>query len=231
MHTPKLILASNSPRRRQLIAAFGWEFRVLPADIDETPLPDEPPPDYVARLALAKGRALLSQAAEDEIIVAADTSVADGTEILGKPLNSTDAWRMLRQLCGRTHQVHTAVAVLRRSDQLAVVDVCTTDVPMRTYTPQEMAAYISSQDPFDKAGAYAIQHRGFHPVESLAGCYANVVGLPLCHLTRLLRRAGVDFHGGLPAYCQAQFDYACPVSETILAHRLGPDHLGASLEN
>ena len=231
MQPPKLILATKSPRRRQLIAAFGWEFRVLPADIDETPLPAEPPPDYVARLALAKGRALLPQADENEIIVAADTSVADGVEILGKPLNATDAFRMLRQLGGHTHQVYTAVAVLRRSDQLAVVDVCTTDVPMRVFSGLEIAAYISSRDPFDKAGAYAIQHRGFHPVESLAGCYANVVGLPLCHLTRLLRRAGVDFQGDLPAYCQAQFDYACPVSETILAQRLGSDRLGSSLEN
>ncbi len=216
MNVPKLVLASNSPRRRQLIALGGWAFRVAPADIDETPLPAEAPRDYVARLALGKAQALLPKAAQDETIVAADTTVADGMEILGKPVDAADARRMLRQLCGRTHQVYTAVAVVPAASRASRVEVCATDVPMRAYSDLEIEQYIASGDPFDKAGAYAIQHSGFRPVTGLAGCYANVMGLPLCHLTRLLRQVGIQPASDVPARCQAVVEYACPVFVEIL---------------
>ncbi len=136
---------------------------------------------------------------------------------------------MLERLRGRTHQVLTALAVVRlRTEELAQraqarpskwrmeCDLCVTDVPMRQYSAAEMEHYIASGDPMDKAGAYAIQHRGFHPVESLQGCYANVVGLPLCHLLRTLRKLGVDSQADLPAACQATLGYNCPVYQQVL---------------
>ncbi len=216
MAQPLLILASNSPRRRQLIALGGWSFRVAPADIDETPFSGEEPRRYVARLALSKAQSAMRAVSTADLVVAADTTVADGVEILGKPVNEPDAWRMLRQLRGRVHQVYTAVAVLRPHDGMELVDVCETDVPMRDYIDEEIAAYIASRDPFDKAGAYAIQNHDFHPVTELAGCYANVMGLPLCHLTRLLRQAGIYPAGPIPPACQAALDYSCPVFGQIL---------------
>ena len=117
---------------------------------------------------------------------------------------------------GRSHQVLTALAVLQSRSGRLLTDVCVTDVPMRAYTEAEIEAYVASGDPLDKAGAYAIQHAGFHPVASLAGCYANVVGLPLCHLARMLRTLGLPPQADLPQACQAALGYQCPVYEQIL---------------
>jgi MAF protein len=211
-----LVLASNSPRRRQLLALGGWVFRVQPADVDETPLLDEDPVRYVERLAVQKAGVVLAHSAADEIIVAADTTVADGDQILGKPVDALEAWEMLRQLRGRSHQVHTAIAVLRQRDHLEMTAVCSTDVPMRAYTDAEIEAYITTGDPFDKAGGYAIQHRGFNPVRELTGCYANVMGMPLCHLTRLLRKAGLTPQSDISQACQAVLEYECTIYKTIL---------------
>lgn len=211
-----LVLASNSPRRRQLLALGGWVFRVQPADVDETPLLDEDPARYVERLAVQKARVVLAQSAADEVIVAADTTVADGEQILGKPAHALEAWEMLRQLRGRSHQVYTAVSVQRQRDYLEMTDVCSTEVPMRSYSDEEIEAYIATNDPFDKAGGYAIQHRGFNPVPQLTGCYANVMGMPLCHLTRLLRRAGLAPQGDIALACQAALEYECTVYSKIL---------------
>jgi MAF protein len=142
--------------------------------------------------------------------------VVDAGAILGKPNDADQARAMLRQLRGRSHQVLTALAVLQsRSDRL-LTDVCVTDVPMRAYTEAEIEAYVASGDPLDKAGAYAIQHAGFHPVASLAGCYANVVGLPLCHLARTLRKLSLPPRADLPQACQAALGYQCPVYDQIL---------------
>ncbi|MEN8172814.1 MAG: Maf family protein [Chloroflexota bacterium] len=215
-----LILASNSPRRRQLLSLFGWEFKVVPADVDESTREDEPPADYVRRLAAAKARAVGAQVGADGIIIAADTTVVDGAEILGKPVDAADAERMLNQLRGRSHQVLSALAVLRAADGRLLVDCCHTEVPMRDYDDAEMQNYIGSGDPMDKAGAYAIQHTGFHPVEKLSGCYANVVGLPLCHLTRTLGALGIRSDEQIPAVCQSTLNYSCPAFESILRERL-----------
>jgi septum formation protein len=211
-----LVLASNSPRRRQLLDSAGWNFRVMPADVDEVIYPEETPPDYVLRLAESKARAVGAQVDEDVIVLAADTTVVDGNKILGKPVDDEDAERMLRCLRGRTHQVYTALAVYRVTEDKLLTDLCLTDVPIRNYSDDEMMVYIRSGDPLDKAGAYAIQHRGFHPAETLTGCYANVVGLPLCHLTRTLEKLGVGSTTDIPEMCRNNFGYQCSIYNQIL---------------
>ena len=210
----KLILASNSPRRRELIALFDWPFTVIPADIDESRLPEESPVQYVRRLACEKAQAIAAQ--ENGLIVAADTIVADGDELLGKPLDEDDARRMLVQLRGRTHQVYTGIALIDTETGESFDDVCRTDVPMREYSDNEIEEYIATGDPMDKAGAYAIQHAGFHPVEELTGCYASVMGLPLCHLVVGFRQTGFSPTSELPNRCQALLDYQCPIFDDIL---------------
>jgi septum formation protein len=213
-----IILASNSPRRKELLALFGLPYRASPAAIDESPLPGEAPRAYVLRLAESKARAVASQVPIDYLVIAADTTVADGMDILGKPVDEQQAVEMLTRLRGHIHQVYTAVAILRLADNVLLLDSCATEVPMRDYSPQEIAAYVATGDPLDKAGAYAIQHAGFHPVDQLQGCYANVVGLPLCHLTRLLRRLNVEPQAYIPAACQAAMEYTCPVFRDILSN-------------
>jgi septum formation protein len=215
----KLILASNSPRRRDLLSLTDWNFQVIPAEVNEDPHPGESPSNYVLRLAESKARAVVAQRNEADFVVAADTTVVDSAnggdvEILGKPLDAADAQRMLQQLRGRTHQVLTAIAVLHK-DQFRT-DLCCTDVPMREYNDTEMRIYIESGDPLDKAGAYAIQHADFHPVENLTGCYANVVGLPLCHLTRTMSQLGISPGVDMPAACQASLGYPCSIFDSIL---------------
>ena len=210
-----LVLASNSPRRRQLLA-LGWKFQVIPAEVDERPLPGEQPKDYVLRLAEGKARVAGSRSPRDAIVIAADTTVVDGTDILGKPVDNHQAQAMLHRLRGRSHQVYTALALLRIADGALLTDWCRTDVPMRDYSDQEMLAYIATGDPLDKAGAYAIQHNGFKPVEHLEGCYANVMGLPLCHLTRTLEKLGAHPETDLPQTCQSALDYICPVYQQVL---------------
>ncbi len=220
MSVPVLLLASNSPRRRQLLALGEWEFEVFPANIAENPLPGESPAHYALRLAEAKARAAAAQAEPGRLVVAADTIVVDqtssGPEILEKPSSPSDAFRMLAQLRGRAHQVYTALAVYDPVQERLCTDICLTDVPMRAYTDAEIQAYIASGDPMDKAGAYAIQNDPFHPVDHLEGCYASVMGLPLCHLLRTLRRFGVYPTLDLPHACQEAIHYDCPVYEEIL---------------
>lgn len=212
-----ILLASNSPRRRELLSLAGWQFKVHPAQVDERPYPGEPSEGYVLRLSEMKARAVAPQAGEARLVVAADTTVVDRGEILGKPEDEDEAMAMLSRLQDDIHQVYTAVAVLDVETGELLTDLCSTDVPMRAYSVEEMQAYVASGDPFDKAGAYAIQHRGFHPVENLQGCFANVMGLPLCHLTRTLRKLGIHPAQDVPQACQAHLDYACPVFEEILS--------------
>jgi MAF protein len=210
-----LILASNSPRRRQLLALAGWDFIVSVADVDESPLPNESPATYVLRLAETKARAI--QAEAGQIILAADTTVVDGSDILGKPRDNREAIAMLTRLRGRTHQVYTGIALLRISDGLLLRDLCVTDVPMRGYSDEEIQLYIATGDPLDKAGAYAIQHPEFSPVASMDGCYASVMGLPLCHVVRLMRNMGLSPNTDVPLNCQKLLEYDCPVYTSILS--------------
>ena len=215
--TYKIALASNSPRRKQLLALGGWQFKLIPADIDETPHPGEFPAEYALRLAREKACCAAERAEAEEVIIAADTIVIDGEAILGKPRDTADAFAMLRRLRARVHHVYTALALRRSSDNAVLSDFFATEVPMRAYTEAEIEAYIASGDPMDKAGAYAIQHRGFNPVASLQGCYANVMGLPLCHLARSLRCLGISPITNIAQACQETLQYACPVYLQVLA--------------
>ncbi len=198
------------------MALGDWTFTSAASDVNEDQLPGEPPADYVRRLAEDKARAAAAGAASDQVIVAADTTVADGETLLGKPRDAAEAVTMLRQLRGRTHQVYTGLVVLDMAAGQMARDLCVTDVPMRDYSDAEIDRYVQSGDPFDKAGAYAIQHDQFHPVAAMQGCFASVMGLPLCHLLRLFRRLGLVPDEQVPSRCQAYLDYSCPVSDAIL---------------
>ncbi len=213
---PQLILASNSPRRRQLLALTDLDFIVSVANIDETPYENESPADYVLRLAETKARAAASHT-EARFHLAADTTVVDGNTILGKPQDNAEALAMLTRLRGHTHQVYTGVALLRISDGFLLKELSVTDVPMRNYSDAEIHAYIATGDPLDKAGAYAIQHPQFHPVAYMSGCFASVMGLPLCHVVRMLKKMNEVPNADVPLKCQALLDYQCPVSEKILS--------------
>jgi len=216
VNNPLLVLASNSPRRRELLRLGGWKFQTRPADVDESQQPGEAPGAYVLRLADSKAHACAKSAQAEEIILAADTAVIHGSAILGKPKDMAEAAEMLKILRGRSHQVYTGIAVLRLSDGSMVTDLCTTDVPMRATRDDEIEAYVATGDPLDKAGAYAIQNAGFHPVEALQGCYASVMGLPLCHLTRCLHKLAVFPRSNIAAECQSALGYACPISSAVL---------------
>jgi len=212
----KILLASNSPRRRELMALGEWTFTISVSDVDESQRPGESPADYVLRLAEDKARAAASHARPDQVIVAADTTVVNGDTLLGKPQDAAEAVAMLKQLRGRVHRVYTGLAVLNKGTGQLVQDLCVTDVPMRDYSDGEIDRYVQSGDPLDKAGAYAIQHDEFHPVVALNGCFASVMGLPLCHLLRLFGRIGLAPDDQVPSRCQTYLDYSCPVSHAIL---------------
>ena len=199
---------------------LGVEFKVQPADIDESRLEGESPSDYVSRLAREKACAIAAQEGEGQIFIAADTTVADGEELLGKPKDDNDAKLMLEQLRGRTHEVYTGMAVFSKSANKILIELSCTDVPMRDYTDSEIDEYIASGDPFDKAGGYAIQHQDFHPVEKLNGCYANVMGLPLCHLSRTLKQFGIELDVDVAKVCQQELDYNCDIYGKVLEGEL-----------
>ena len=186
---PQLVLASGSPRRRELLAGLGLRPLVRPADIDEQPLEAEPPADYVLRLARTKATTL---AHPGELVLAADTTVALGNEILGKPEDAADAGRMLRQLAGREHEVLTGVAVFDPAADRLVAEVDIARVRFAAMTDAEVAWYVATGEPLDKAGAYGIQGAASLFIEALEGTYSNVVGLPLPLLYHLVRAAGYD---------------------------------------
>ncbi|NQU29961.1 MAG: septum formation protein Maf [Anaerolineae bacterium] len=211
-----ILLASQSPRRRELLSCTGLGFDVTSADVDESILPDEKPADYVLRLAESKARASARDAEDAQVVIGSDTAVVDADQILGKPRDAREAKAMLRQLRGRTHQVYTAIAIFRPDDGMLETDLCISDVPMREYNDTEMDTYIQSGDPLDKAGGYAIQHAGFHPVESFSGCFASVMGLPICHTARALEKAGVTVSADMPQLCQSSLNYDCTISTAVL---------------
>lgn len=198
----KIVLASASPRRAEILRNAGFPFEILPGSIDETPLPGEPAHDYVLRLAREKSFAAAKTlgemceaspdpapepVSESSLIVAADTAVAIGNEILGKPTSVDDARRMLRLLGGRTHEVLTGLSVRKVPGSAEISGVETTRVTFLPLSDEDISYYISTGEPFDKAGAYGIQGIGGRYVERIEGCYFNVMGLPLSRLWRALR--------------------------------------------
>lgn len=184
----QLILASASPRRRELLQQIGVKFRLEVADIDETPLSAETPAAYVARLALGKAQKV---AANNPgcVVLGSDTTVVLDDEILGKPENDADARRILATLAGRRHQVMTAVALVR--DDLQRQQTVITQVHFAALTAAQIAAYVATGEPADKAGAYGIQGLGAVLVDAIDGSYSNVVGLPLTETAAMLQEFNI----------------------------------------
>jgi septum formation protein len=194
----RLILASSSPRRYELLKVTGLPFEVARPDIDEAVQPGEPAGNYVMRLSLEKAWAIGGSVPDSALVLSADTTVVDGAQILGKPDSTEDAVSTLRQLRNRTHLVHTGVTVLDTDTGQSTTRLTTTRVQMRPYTDEEIAAYVASGDPIGKAGSYAVQNPAFHPVNRLDGCYTNVVGLPLCTVCVILAEYGVQTPTPIP---------------------------------
>jgi septum formation protein len=186
----KLILASASPRRAEILRNAGIQFSVLSSAVDETPVPGESPQDLVRRLALAKAELVAARAVGPAIVIAADTIIALEGAILGKPRTSEDARQMLAKLSGRTHTVMTGVLLIRLPDVERREFIETTQVHFASVSKEEIAKYLSSGEPFDKAGAYAIQGLGGRFIPRIDGCYFNVVGLPLARLCKELTELG-----------------------------------------
>ncbi len=230
MNAPEVILASNSPRRLQFFHLLGIPFHPESADIDESPAPNEPPVELVTRLALAKTLTVAARHTSgaarpgpvpphDILVIGADTVVAIEGVLLGKPADADEARSMLVRLRARTHQVHTALALALVAGVELKCKRCllnTTTVKMRDYSDDEIADYVATGDPMDKAGAYAIQHPQFRPVQSLSGCPAGVMGLPVGDLLRLLadfnltvKRSPVQICPALTGLqcCQQQAEY------------------------
>lgn len=205
----KLLLLSQSPRRRKMVNWLEIPVDALSVHIDERPAPDEHPATLATRLALEKNQALADSPSEAWIL-AADTTVDLEGRSLGKPCNPAEAQHLLRQLRDRPHEVHTGVALRISQTQETTVRRVTTRVWMRSYTDVEIAAYVASGDPMDKAGAYAIQNPAFDPVARAARCYANVVGLPLCAVAALMDAGGHPLLVDIPALCRRHFGYICP---------------------
>lgn len=174
-----MILASNSPRRRDLLRNAGFEFDVRPSGIEESRLPDESPEDFARRLARDKALDVARQSEAGSLVLGADTVVAIDREFLEKPVDAVDAARMLRTLSGRTHRVITAVCLISAPERVLAWRHETTSVTFRKLTNQEIASYVASGEPFDKAGGYAIQGLASRFVPRVEGCYFNVVGLPV----------------------------------------------------
>lgn len=186
----RLILASASPRRADLLRAAAVKFDVIPADVDESRRPDEWPDAYVARLAEAKAAAVLERAAGSPVL-AADTVVVCGTDILGKPSDAADAKRMLELLSGRTHLVLTGVCLIAPQASGRHTDVASTAVEFAHLTDEEISWYVASGEPEGKAGAYAIQGLASRFVTAISGSYTNVVGLPVGVVYNLCKNAGI----------------------------------------
>jgi MAF protein len=233
-----IILASASPRRREIFELLGVPFTVQPVSVDETPRPGETPDVLVARLSATKAATVAQQALTSSrlrraqssrerggkstaalkrshfgppssLVVAADTVVVLDDQILGKPGDAAHAQEMLLDLRGRAHMVYTGVTVVETSSGRAAIHLSATQVWMRDYSQAEMKTYVASGDPLDKAGAYAIQHAGFRPVARVEGCFAGVMGLPLGALVDGLAHFDVTLPVDVATVCQRWTGYPC----------------------
>ena len=187
----RFILASSSPRRRELLASIGLEFDVVPSNIPEVRGDDESPEEYVARLSREKA-AVVAKQHPSRWIIAADTTVLLGDAMLEKPLDGEDAKRMLATIAGRTHIVYTGVTLQNVERGHHETRVATSEVRMLPLDGRDIAWYVATGEPLDKAGAYAVQGIGAMFIDSIHGSYTNVVGLPLATLFQMLRKAGLD---------------------------------------
>lgn len=190
LHLPRpLILASSSPRRAELLRLLGFRFQIFPAHLEEPDTDSRPPHEYVIHMACEKALAVARRVARPSFLLGADTTVVLDGAYLNKPRTAAEATAMLQRLSGRTHEVYTGVALLSFPEERLLTSYARTEVTFRSLTPEEIAAYVATGSPRDKAGAYGIQDPfGAVFVESIRGCYYNVVGLPLTLVYQLLSR-------------------------------------------
>ena len=188
----KIVLASASPRRQELLSSVGIRFTVKPSNVDEEPIVDESPQEHVSRLASAKAREVAGRVNQtDEVwVLGADTIVIIDGELLGKPEGRVEALHMLKKLSGRTHKVITGYSIYNPSKDEEIKRAVETTVKFKDLTDDEITGYVASGEPMDKAGAYAIQGLGAFMVEEIKGSYSNVVGLPICQVVNDLEEAG-----------------------------------------
>ena len=187
-----MVLASTSPRRRELISRFHYPVLLCdPIAKEGPPKLNEAPIEYVERMATLKAESVSHNRSTADLTIGADTIVWSNNEIFGKPSSAQDAFRMLRFLRKSTHNVSTSMVLIAPDREDILIQTSTVSVTMRNYSDAEIEEYVKTGDPMDKAGAYAIQHKGFHPVKTFEGCYTSVLGLPLCTLSISLRRYGV----------------------------------------
>jgi len=216
------ILASQSPRRQSLIKLLNYPFSVLVADVDESLITHPDPKVNVVKTAVFKATTIAQKIqSKDKIIIAADTTVALAGQMLGKPRNAEDATTMLKALRNQDHEVHTGFVLLNLQNGQQVEKVTTAVVTMRNYTNKEIADYVASGDPMDKAGSYAIQHPLFKPVAQLNGCYTAVMGLSMCDLILALDELNIPRQANLTAVHQshqvANTYFPCPIYEKYIS--------------
>ncbi|MCB8965541.1 MAG: septum formation protein Maf [Ardenticatenaceae bacterium] len=219
----RFILGSQSPRRRALLQLLGFPFEVMVADVDETLVADADPAVDAMLTAQLKARAIRGMLGEgrydgETLLLTADTAVSIDQHILGKPVDTNDAWQMLRALRGRAHQVHTGFTLVNLATGQEVTDVHTAVVTMRDYSDDEIAAYIATGDPLDKAGAYGVQHPEFRPASQINGCFTGVMGLSVCQLLQTLAQWDI-LVPVTSAITQAHHEYPCPLLAAYAASR------------
>lgn len=224
----RIVLASASPRRRELLAGMGLDFDVIPANVPEDPLPGENPAELVKRLSSTKAEAVASSL-DSGIVIGADSMVVHDGEAIGKPVDAGDARRMLLRLRGTRHQVFTGMTVVDAASGRKLTEYLASDITLRTFSEVEMEESIASGTPMDKAGAYAVQDQVFRPAESWEGCYTNIVGLPLCRLLEMAARLGYPLPNAksedVPPGCGPD----CPFLPRTPPHHYGP--AGPAAEN
>ncbi len=187
----RIILASSSPRRKKLLAQMGLQFEVIPSECKEKFLPEQSPAEIATKLALDKAKNVSARIQEPALVIGADTIVVRENKILGKPKDKDEAYSMLCQLQGQVHQVITGLAVIDTQSGRCLTGYERTQVELAPLTPQEIKWYISTGEPMDKAGAYAIQGFGGILIKRISGCYYNVVGLPIHRLWVMLKQMGI----------------------------------------
>jgi septum formation protein len=190
----RIILASSSPRRKKLLAQMGLQFEVIPSECKENFLPEQSPAEIATKLALDKAKNVSAKIQEPALVIGADTIVVRENKILGKPKDKDEAYSMLCQLQGQVHQVITGLAVIDTQSGRCLTGYERTQVELAPLTPQEIKWYISTGEPMDKAGAYAIQGFGGILIKRISGCYYNVVGLPIHRLWVMLKQMGIQLN-------------------------------------
>ncbi|MCP4423571.1 MAG: septum formation protein Maf [Chloroflexi bacterium] len=216
----ELLLASQSPRRRELIKLLGYPFQAISADVDESLATNPDPALNVVETAQLKAAAIAERMRgqpeyEEAVIVAADTTVALDGRMLGKPADAAEARQMLSALRNRSHEVHTGAMLLELATGRAVSGTHTAIVTMRDYSDAEIETYVATGDPLDKAGAYAIQHPAFRPAAHLDGCFTGVMGLSVCHLLQLFHQLDAPMKADLTAVLRAHQQYPCATLYSI----------------